>query len=131
VPAERITYRCAECGETVDGLEVDGDLALMMAAHNLCFQCAFWAEKVAIRDRADVVRAGGQHYMIGEATPDMKPRHKGYGGERFEVRFFDGRVVETDNLWHQGTIPSHFRDRLPDNATLHSLSRREALQAER
>ena len=32
------------------------------------------------------------------------------------IRFTDGREVITHNLWHQGTIPKHFRARLPDNA---------------
>lgn len=40
----------------------------------------------------------------------------GFGGGKWVVRFHDGREVVTHNLWHVGTIPPPFRDRLPDNA---------------
>lgn len=123
---ETAAYICAECGNEVEEIVGDGDLSVMMAAHNLCFLCAFWAEKVAIRDREDVVRANGEHYIITPTRPGMKAKHKAFRGERFTVHFADGRRVETDNLWHQGSIPAHFRDRLGDNATLERHGRYHA-----
>lgn len=30
--------------------------------------------------------------------------------------YADGTEVVTNDLWAQGVIPAHFRDRLPDNA---------------
>jgi len=42
---------------------------------------------------------------------------KGYGGRKFIIEFFDERpTITTHNLWHQGEIPPHFRDRLQDEA---------------
>lgn len=38
------------------------------------------------------------------------------GGRKFHIQMHDGQVIETTELWHQGTIPEHFRERLPDNA---------------
>lgn len=55
------------------------------------------------------------HYVVGsEAQPVGASR--GHGGRKFRIRFFDGRLVTTTNLWHQGPIPPVFRDRLPNNA---------------
>jgi hypothetical protein len=45
--------------------------------------------------------------------------YRGFAGRRFVIRFHDGRIVETTNLWSNGIIPEHFRDRLLDNACWH------------
>ena len=65
-----------------------------------------------MKDDPEVVRIKGEHYIIG--TPFFC--FKGFDGARFVIDFLDGRREETDCLWHQGTIPAHFRGRLPDNA---------------
>ena len=113
--------KCTECGTTQEfdyasehwgeSAEVNDKLAAMQP---LCFTCCFWMEYVFLRDAADVVRKDGKHMAIGPAG--KPPWVRGCGGSRFEIRFSDGRVVTTDNLWHQGTIPDRFRERLPDNA---------------
>lgn len=44
------------------------------------------------------------------------PRWKGFGGRRFTVKFHDGEIVKTDDLWWD----FHFKtDSLPDTATLY------------
>jgi hypothetical protein len=62
-----------------------------------------------------IARVGGKHYAIGPERRGDK-QLCGFGGAKFIIQFFDGRRVETMNLWHQGVIPEHFRIRLPDNA---------------
>ncbi|MFJ5103197.1 hypothetical protein [Streptomyces sp. NPDC088554] len=52
----------------------------------------------------------GQHYTIGPGNSG------GFGGRRFDIKFFDGRLVTTHDLWSQGTIPPKHRGRYPDNA---------------
>jgi hypothetical protein len=101
---EKITGTC-ECGSLIRG-EKDA-----------CFRCRFWEEKENIgkgRHRLRVVRIQGEHYMIAEDNPSAA--FQGCGGRKFTILFYDGRRVETKNLWCQGTIPHHFRSRLPDNA---------------
>ena len=41
----------------------------------------------------------------------------GYGGRHFTIRTSNGEVIETNNLWCNGTVPPEFKDQLPDNAT--------------
>jgi hypothetical protein len=84
-----------------------------------CFSWEFWNERLAKhRDNARSIIADGNAYMLGTAT--APGRWNGYGGSWFTVRFQDGRVVETCDLWDQGIIPSEFREQLSDNATLES-----------
>lgn len=58
----------------------------------------------------------GEHYMLGDDSPRTPKGIKGFGGARFDIEFFDGRIVSTCDLWHQGTVPPKWRDRYPDNA---------------
>ena len=76
-----------------------------------CFACNFWlrnSDPAAI-DRAIV---NGRSYFPCEGNGP------GYGGRHVTIHYADGRTVESRNLWTQGEVPAHFRDRLPDNATI-------------
>lgn len=77
----------------------------------MCFTCTFWTEQA--QDQRDAVRIDGWHYRIGEDKGNV---FRGHGGKRFTIKFYDGRIVNTSNLWHQGKIPEHFRAELPNNA---------------
>lgn len=83
---------------------------------NVCFKCNFWQEYLEIKDDPNIARIEGSHYVIQPDTTG-DPSWKGFGGRKFIIRFADGREVVTRNLWHQGEIPAHFREELPDNAT--------------
>lgn len=78
------------------------------------FIVRFWEEKVAWLTRSDVARIDGDHYIVG--AEDAPNSMRGYGGRKFGIKFNDGRVVITTNLWHQGTIPEAWREKLPNNA---------------
>ena len=108
---------CQECGKREDGSWAD-DMAKVLEAKQLCFNCNFWAEKVGIKDRPRVARIDGHHYQIGTDAGDTAFR--GFGGRKFVILFNDGRRMQTSNLWHQGEIPERFRERLPDNAKFDS-----------
>jgi hypothetical protein len=122
---ERTGFTCVECGERHTRRWAPC-MASELRGAKLCFNCHFWQEKVdwsndpAERDRC--VRVNGNHYHIGEEPTEEERRASGgvgigYGGTKIRIRFNDGRVVETRNLWHQGNIPERFKGRLPDNAS--------------
>lgn len=46
---------------------------------------------------------------------------KGFCGTKLCIKFFDGTVVCTNNLWHNGTISDNFRKNLSDDATLEEM----------
>lgn len=94
---------CGSCSLAVTRLAADGR----------CFLCGYWLEQIDVEPETRVV-VDGVHYRLGNER--SQSRFRGYGGREFVIRFHDGREVTTTNLWHQGTIPEHLRDRLPDNA---------------
>lgn len=89
------------------------DEAELRKAEHIAFSQRFWDEKLALVDDPAVVRVKGQHYYI---RPDATGGSLGHGGMAFHIQFMDGRFLTSHNLWSQGTIPSDYRDRLPDNA---------------
>lgn len=108
--------RCKECGKTENGDWMDST-ARKLLKHKLCFKCNFWREKIAIKDRLNVARIDGNHYTIEREEKLFLSEFRGFGGRKSVILFDDGRRVETTNLWHQGRIPEHFKERLPDNAS--------------
>ena len=81
---------------------------------NNCFDCSFWLKKTeytgVVASRRAII--DGEHYMVYAETDGLI---KGSGGRRVIVQFFDGRIIHSNNLWCQGTIPQRFREMLPDN----------------
>ncbi len=109
--AER--YRCRECDRWACVKEYREDA--LKDGH--CFTCTFWLQKVDWENEKNpnAVRINGTHYLI--AKDSSNPGWGcGFGGTKFIIKFFDGREVETRNLWCQGNIPEKFKARLPDNA---------------
>ena len=86
-----------------------------------CFQCGFWLGWAAKSGRT--VIADGHHFVDGGARSTSSTSSLGHGGRRCRITFFDGRTVETNNLWTHGKIPQRFRGLLPDNANLEWLAR--------
>jgi hypothetical protein len=86
-----------------------------------CIGHGTWMHAIKHAWDPNQVRIKGHLYDIRpELAPD--PRYpsstsgQGFGGRKFVVRFHDGRVVETENLWMIGPIPEEYRAALPDNA---------------
>jgi hypothetical protein len=79
----------------------------------LCYSCLFWTALVQKKESLESVRISGNHYTIGNGS---KRLYRSYDANVFCIRFHTGREVTTDDLWHNGEIPDHFRKRLPDNA---------------
>ncbi|MCL2255977.1 MAG: hypothetical protein FWC11_03865, partial [Firmicutes bacterium] len=65
-------------------------------------------------DNPMVARINSCHYFIQPDDPTAA--FQGYGGQLHKIKFFDGRIIETKNLWSQGQIPTEYRDVLPNNA---------------
>lgn len=107
---------CRECLQPFRSAQFEGEIARRMADETMCFYCLRWTDSAAVVDSPESVRISGRHYIIRpEDAGEDEPR--GFAGARFVIRFDNGKVVETTNLWGQGPVPDHFRGRLPDNAT--------------
>jgi len=103
---------CKECGITDFPTDYSERTKIKLLGHSLCFDCNFWREKVEDRHSFTIIE--GNCYCI---LPNTNSRMRGFGGRKFIIEFFDERpTIITHNLWHQGEIPPHFRDRLQDEA---------------
>lgn len=73
----------------------------------------FWLEQLSDRNNAVVI--DHEHYRIhDDVAPDRRDA-AGFGGHQFTLENLEtGERTVTRNLWHQGTIPPAFRDRMPD-----------------
>lgn len=78
-----------------------------MRRDTLCFICAFW--EVSAEKSHDLVIDG----CIYSAGKGIGP---GMAGRKFEIEYFDGRRITTNNLWAGGQIPPQYRDKIPDTA---------------
>lgn len=112
-------YACRECGARTDA-QYFMHVATRLRRLQICMSCDHWLGLIAKKDDRSVV-VNGCHYRIGDEPTAEQFRKTmgwgfGYSGARFTIRFSDGRIVATRNLWCQGDIPERFRTRLPDNA---------------
>jgi hypothetical protein len=106
--------RCLECGLPEDGNYCEPSKT-ELREKQLCFNCNFWTH--LLKDNpAEVVVVGTNRYTIGPVLPEGYRGFKGFDGAKVEIKFFGGREVTTCNLWHNGEVPVHFRDRIKPNA---------------
>lgn len=108
---------CPECGKK-NRTEEEGYKVRM---HH-CFSCNFWLDRLEdFNKRDDVYRfiIDKHCYSTSKIENHRKgDKFSGFAGRRFLIKINETQeVIDTCNLWHQGEVPIHFLDRLPDNAT--------------
>lgn len=110
---------CRECGEVLYDRWVE-DVKQRVLAEKLCHTCLFWSDYATTASDPTHLVVKGYHYVIAPDQPKGYRGFTGHGGAEFIIKFNDGREVVSRNLWAQGNVPAHFRDRLPDNAVFGS-----------
>ena len=108
-------HTCTRCGQAYSN-DYTGEVANIMETQHVCFFCAFWIWQHRLDEEGGRKFAiiNGKHYVLAPHTDINWP--VGFCRQKFTIRFFSGEEVVCDNLWHQGEIPEHFRDIMPDNA---------------
>lgn len=114
---------CRYCGAH-DPLKWNEKTRTKLLEQDACHSCGFWLDHARLDqiDVADkyrhVVTADWGHYLISGDTGPFR----GFGGHKFYVDWRDPERSTTivTNLWSQGTIPEHMRDRFVVNADLRS-----------
>lgn len=104
---------CNECGGIVSLNFVNWKT---LKNFGVCIGCNFWLKILnTINDSNRFIINGESYYDDG--YKDIKDKHHlGFGGDYYKIRKNDGSIVETNNLWYNGEIPSIFKDRIKDNA---------------
>ena len=75
----------------------------------VCFYCSFWLGHAAESDSFVVIRSDGEwHHYIDGGMGRLTGNSRGHGGARWTLVKGD-QEVESDNWWHQGTVPTEHR----------------------
>jgi len=120
------TIKCKICGRAQEIDNYEEEYQKELKNRQMCHQCAHWAMNYELdHDPHNIHKRGdhqwavinGKHYVFGPSGE--KGPFRGFSGAKFKIKFNDGVVKETDNLWHQGNILEahpHWRELMPDNA---------------
>lgn len=112
-------YTCLICGK-LDSTDYFGTCieTELMQKHTCCFGCAFWLHEIDTKEKY-IITGDYQSFWaanhISIDAPGCGRWGNGFGGSKFRVTMTSGETFYTDNLWHQGTVPEYFRDRLTPN----------------
>ena len=105
--------KCSVCGEYDKPNHYVTETAIAMGTHRMCFRCNFWRGQLELDKASKRTWAiiDGHHYVLGDHGA-----FRGYSGRNFKIKFNNGTILETDDLWHQGKIPEKWKDKFPNNA---------------
>lgn len=95
---------CRVCGKVIS----DPAPYSLPICSDKCFHEDFWNNTLD----EDAVIVNGKCYHIGDE--DSRSSFRGFDGMKYTIKFNDGRVVETTNLWYQGEVPEERN--IKDNA---------------
>ena len=101
--------KCEICGKEI---EKSNYYRMILCNNDSCYHKFYWMEKVKNKDKVAIIN--NNCYTIGDEEHTGCDR--GFDGAKFTIRFNDGRIVQTTNLWDNGKVPEEFRDLLQNNA---------------
>lgn len=105
-----INLKCVICGKEI---EKSRYLDTILCS-NRCFLKNYWNEIIKEKERHVIIK--GVCYFIGGLLSPNYTGFAGFGGRVFYIKYFDGRIVRTNNLWFNGDIPQEYREVLKDEA---------------
>lgn len=103
--------KCPTCGKEL-GTYVSDEYSMKETGE--CFGCSLWRERLPLVGKPNIAIIDGTFYTIGDEN--SKDPFRGFGGDKFVIKFKDGRVVTTNNLWCGGEISDAWKPQFPNNA---------------
>lgn len=103
---------CKHCG-TIEFGRYFEPIGSRLLETSVCFHCDHW-EQIAAKPKKNLLVIDGSTYTDGGHSIGRKD-FLGFGGHLWTIKQ-GNKTWQTNNLWHGGTIPNEFRDRLSDNA---------------
>jgi hypothetical protein len=104
---------CIHCSAKIDFRYV-ASVNQELLDHKECFTCNHFMQRTRMLPNDRHIVINNEMYWIGDETSSSSLL-RGYGGRRFLIIRDNERIVTT-NLWHNGTVPEHLRQYLPNNA---------------
>ena len=117
--------KCSICGRVDDPEEyTDSRIKEIMEEKKCCFNCAFWytiSDGDPDEENPSIpVVVNHTHWSFPSHEPVHFQESHGWSYRIIPtmhyILFEDGRIAETNQLWHQGDIPEHFHTLIPNNA---------------
>lgn len=105
--------KCPTCGKELGTNSFIGSDERSIKEHGECYSCKFWRDRLSLVGKSDIAIIDGTFYSIER---EDAPGSRGFGGDRFNIHFKDGRKVTTTNLWCGGDVPEYWKGKFPNNA---------------
>lgn len=112
--------KCRYCGTPIEFLYGEEENKVM-AEIGACFDCKFWLDiltdyscmqNLNMLPNKDIlgiwVTPNYEIYYANKYTTDKGM--KGFGGRVLQATLQDGTKQLSNNVWHRGKLPSHFRE---------------------
>ena len=106
---------CTICGSMINTSYIE-PVKSELISKNVCFNCNYWLgiEKDLTNPNRFIVN-GEAYFMTPDAVPGTS--FVGFGGSKFNIQRLDSEeIIVSHNLWCNGTVPDHFKERIPNNA---------------
>lgn len=88
----------------------------VLKAKQVCFLCDLWTN-IEVDHYTAII--DNIFYTIKSYVSVKNPKDNfflGFSGKTFYVKWFDGRVVKSNNVWHGGDVPTIFQHKFSNNA---------------
>lgn len=114
--------KCDICGKEYDeNIFEKCNIRSIMEKEHVCFNCAFWMEKYALRNEDTFIINGVHHIGHKISKEEKEKRHFiGCGGRNYYVKYNNGEIKHYNDVWIQGYVPKEgsLAKLFEDNATL-------------
>lgn len=111
--------KCSICNSDIKLEQYqDCNIKNIMKEKNMCFNCAFWQEKIDITNK-DTLVIEGNRYQGNLINKDNRSTFGlGMGGRDTYVMMLNNSndIRHYNNVWCQGTIPELWKSKIPNNA---------------
>jgi hypothetical protein len=108
---------CKYCGDVVD-LHFHDELNKILADNQECHSCNFWREiyeQIQAGDNTFYIVDGEAYHDSGRDAKDILG-YRPHGGAEFYIMTYDSRFINTNGLWHRGTVPVAWQCNIRNNA---------------
>lgn len=108
-------YKCEICGKEFEKRSYSGDYQNLCGNHQ-CFTKKYWKDIIKEKEYHPIIKGVCYCLDINHPIVEDRGQHLGYGGRIFKIRYFNGKIIKTNNLWYNDVVPEWCRNDLPDNA---------------
>lgn len=85
---------------------------------------SFWEEIINTKENHPIIEGVCYYVNIYKPIKLINTKYNGFGGRWFKI-LMNGKIIITNNLYHNGTVPDEYKEQLPDNAKFLEITQKE------